>query len=221
MTTFAELQTKVARAIADVDNQVFTSDVVKDMIYQGLAEVGRLAPVMFQEDITPVADQLEYQLQAVDLPNATPEIEVSRVEVWDTSDTPARFQSLVQPASAQPYRLSEGGWEVWNGTLRIPNRVEDYLVPEDHTIKVWGYRPYVTPTVDADVLECSAEQEQAVLAYIKVEALKALIASRDLFTQWQTRTNNTDVSPASLMNQLSLAEDSWRRKARSILRLRE
>jgi hypothetical protein len=48
-----------------------------------------------------------------------------------------------------------------------------------------------------------------------------LLSSRELFSQWQIRSNNTDVTPAALMNDLSLAQADWRRLSRSMTVLRE
>jgi hypothetical protein len=67
----------------------------------------------------------------------------------------------------------------------------------------------------------SHELETAMRSYCRVEALRRLIVERDLFTQWQTRSNNTDVSPAALMNGLAQAEESWRRTERRLTVLRE
>lgn len=74
---------------------------------------------------------------------------------------------------------------------------------------------------DADVIPFTAGVEEALVLYCYIEALRRLIGNRALFTQWQTRSNNTDVTPAALMNDLNIAQEEWRRKARAILVLRE
>lgn len=75
--------------------------------------------------------------------------------------------------------------------------------------------------VDADVIPFTAGVEEALVIYCYIEALRRLIGNRALFTQWQTRSNNTDVTPAALMNDLNIAQEEWRRKSRAILVLRE
>ena len=62
--------------------------------------------------------------------------------------------------------------------------------------------------------------EQAMLWFIRVEAIELLLGSRDLFTQWQTRSGNTDITVAQLMNQKVNAEQAWQRRSRAITRLR-
>jgi hypothetical protein len=54
-----------------------------------------------------------------------------------------------------------------------------------------------------------------------IEGLRRLISNRTLFAQWQTRSNNTDVTPAALANDLNIALADWARKYRQIFVLRE
>ncbi|MGH2512742.1 MAG: hypothetical protein ACRDGQ_08660, partial [Candidatus Limnocylindrales bacterium] len=110
---------------------------------------------------------------------------------------------------------------VWNGTLRIPYRWEVLIDPTKHVIKVLGYSPWVPLVSDDDVVPFGPAIEQALIVVCYIEALRRLIGNRVLFTQWQTRSNNTDVTPASLYNDLSVSEQDWQRRARHILVMRE
>lgn len=305
--TLGELKTRVAAALQDPSARTFTSAMIGELITAALVEVGRIAPEQFVEDLTPVANQLTYQLRsnefgivsysltgvaatdlftsvahglsagdavrlsgltggtglststtyfviATDLTVdafklstslsgtavnfttdltvgtwahfgagvAVPEIEVMRVEVWDASQAPDTFVTWVHPAATEYARGSDSGWSVWNGTLYLPTRtvlgMAGYEL--DYVIRVWGYSPYSHPDIDSDVIAVSKDIEQAMVWYCKVEALDLLLASRDLFTQWQTRSGNTDMTPAGLMNQRATAEQMWRTRSRSIQRLR-
>jgi hypothetical protein len=222
-TTYSQLQTKVSRALRDESNLTFGTDVVKDMIQAAWAEIDRIAPQRFQEDITPVADTLTYTLRDADFDYAVDEIEVYRVEVWDATSSPHQPFRFVDPASAHPTGLSysQAGWVVWGGILELPNRVVDLIDPDAHVIRVWGYSPWPPVSGDSDVIPFGKEREEALVLYCYIEALRRLIGNRTLFTQWQVQSNNADVSPASLMNDLSLAQEEWRRKQRAIFVLRE
>lgn len=222
MTTYADLTTKVARTLQDPSAKTFTTQLIDDITQASLAVVGRVAPRRFQQDLTPIDNQIDYSLLVADFPDGQAGIEVQRVEVWDGSQTPHLPISFVDPIAAEYSTFSQGGWAVWGSTLSLPRGLALSLVGRAATylIRVWGYAPY--PTLGGtDALPFSKELEEAVVAYSRVEGLQRLNASRDLFTQWQTRSGNTDMSPAGLMNALSQAQEDWRRTARAIAVLRE
>lgn len=223
MSTLATLKVDVARDLRDPSARTFTEDDIEDIIAQGMVEIGRIAPRRFQEDIDLVADALEYQLLTDDFSAAVPEIEVSRVELWDTTQTPNRPVRRLNPMSAEYINFSEAGWFVRDGILEVPSWVPLYVegAEADYLIRVWGWAPYAIMDSDDDVVPLSYEREQALRAFAKSEALRRLLSSRELYTQWQTRSGNTDVSPAALMNDLNLAEESWRRKSRALTVLRD
>lgn len=308
-TTFGALKTRVSTVMQDPDLRTFTEDLVEELVWSALVEVGRIAPEFYTEDIDPVESALAYQLRyapvdvdftaeadtdvitatahgltantrirfteltggtglslyttyyvvqdsltdeefvdgfkvtlalngaVVDITedatadssfrrvgseDAIPEIEVVRVEVWDPTQAPDAYIMTIPPGSKQPISGGDAGWSVWGGILTVPSRIaqsmDQYL--DQYIYRVWGYSPYLMPVADADVIAVSREVEQAMLWFIRLEAIELLLGSRDLFTQWQTRSGNTDITPAQLMNQKSTAEQAWARKSRAIQRLR-
>lgn len=221
--TYGALKTRVAIVLQDPNARTFTDGLLEELILSALAEVGRIAPEEFTEDITPVADQLTYVVRSSDFSAvATPEVEVMRVEVWDASVAPEAFVSKVPAAAHTTSGGQDSGWYVWNGTLYMPTRVVKALegYEADYVIRLWGYSPYVEPVDDADVVAVSPAIEQAMIWFCRLEAIDLLLASRDLFSQWQTRSGNTDTSLAGLMNQRSIAEQAWARRSKAIQRLR-
>lgn len=223
-TTYAELQAKVSDAIQDPSNATFTVDTIKAMIDAAWAEVSRIAPQRFQEDIDPIADTVAYQLLTAQFPGgAVDEVEVQKVELWDTSGSRPRPFRFIEPMSAHPAGLSytQAGWFVWAGLLSLPDRAVDMIDVTRHIIRVWGYAPWPLLVNDNDVVPFGNDREQAVILYCYVEALRRLVGNRVLFTQWQTRSNNTDVSMASLMSDLNLAQEEWRRRSKAIFVIRE
>lgn len=225
MGTYGDLQTKVSRVLQDPDNATFDVPTIKDMIAAAWAEISRIAPERFQEDLDPVADALTYQLRTADFDDPVDDIEVQRVELWDGSVTPAKALRQIEPQSAHPMGLSysQAGWVFWAGLLELPNRVVDMIAghESDYLIRVWGYSPWPPVEADEDVVPFGAGLEEALVLYCHIEALRRLINNRALFTQWQTRSNNTDVTPAALMNDLNIAQEEWRRRSRAIFVFRE
>lgn len=152
--------------------------------------------------------------------NALQSIELRRVEVFDATTSPASSMGVMQPNSAEYVSGSESGWDFWNGSLTIPYRIFTGLSTSSNFVRVWGWAPYDRLTSDTQVTDLSNELEEAVVIYSRIEGFRALLQDRDLFTQWQTRSHNTDTSPAAVMNALNLAQDDWRHLARSLLVLR-
>lgn len=223
-TTYLELQGKVSDAIQDPDNETFTVPTVKAMIDAAWAEISRIAPWRFQEDIDPLANTTAYQLLVASFPGgAVDEVEVQKVELWDTSGSRSKAWRFIEPMSAHPTGLSysQAGWFVWGGILNLPDRAVDLIDITKHLIRVWGYSPWPAVSADGDVVPFGQDREQSLILYCYIEALRRLTGNRVLFTQWQTRSNNTDVSMSSLMSDLNSALEEWRRRSRAIFVVRE
>jgi hypothetical protein len=218
VTTFAELKTAVSRDIRDPDNETFVAADVADLINGGIAEVSRFAPRLFQEDITPVVGDFKYHLLAE---AADSSVEVRRVEVWDTTTDPERPIAHVPPGSESLLNASEAGWDLWAGWLWLPYTYAAFLDPAAHMIKVWGYAPYTQLVADDDVTDLSVDAQWAVREFAAYTAYDRLVAQRSLYTQWQTAANNADISPAGLMNALSIWQQKWERRRKQLLVLRE
>jgi hypothetical protein len=221
-TTYGELKTRIAAVLLDPDGKTFTAAaLLPQLAIAGLVEVGRILPMQYTEDIDTVANQLSYTLASDLFSIAEPQVEVVRVEVWDPTTDPESLIYAVQDAGAQ-WASSDSGWSNWGGTLYLPTRVVRGLQGHEGTyvLRVWGYAPYETPSADEDVIPLSQAAEEAVVKYARLEGLELLLADRDLFSQWQARSGNTDISPAGLMSQLSQAREDWRRYSARILQLR-
>lgn len=221
MTTFSEFRDTVSVALRDPSKVTFSDDVLKLMANAALAEIGRAAPSRFTESITLVDGTSTYQILESDFAGvAIPEIEVIRVELWDGSTSPHTPVGLIQPADQGYVNYSQTGWKVWDGMLEVPYWVPA-LASSGYYMRVWGYAPYPAMSADADVLPVSFEREQAMITYCRLEAVRRLLSDRELFTQWQAGAQNTDVSPAALMNIMSVISDEWRRTKRELMVLRE
>ena len=221
--TFGVLKTELAEALRDPNSRTFTDSDLGRMVNTALMEIGRILPLPFQEDITPTVDTLEYVLQSNEFGgDPQPEVEVMHVELWDGTTLPATRIAVIQPAHSEYTPDRESGWTNWGGTLTLPRRVWSAIdgLEDDRTIRVWGYAPYPELTDDDDVANISSTAKWALISRAQVEAYRRLHNERDLFSQWQTRSGNTDISPASLASMLNSAAEEWRRQSRALLRLR-
>jgi len=221
-STFGALKTEVSEALRDPDLSVFDDAAVGRLVNVGVSEVSRLAPAHFIEDITPVEDELDYIILEDVFSAATPEIEVMRVELVDTSQTPEMLLMKVPGSSGVSGADSEAGWTNWGGTLHIPRRIWSLVDghESDYVYRVQGYAPYAQMSADDDVFGGSDELKWAIVQYAQLVAVRRLIAERELFKQWQARSGNSDITPASLMGDYSRQNDEWRTMKRDLYRPR-
>lgn len=221
-TTYGALKTRIQTVLKDPDAKTFTSTLLDELAVAALVEVGRIIPMQYTEDITPVAYQIPYLLGTALFFEGEADIEPMRVEVWDPTTLPETLVYAVNSAAGEQAFEGDTGWSYWGGYLSLPTRIVRGLSGYESTyvIRVWGYAPYAIPASDDDVVPTTAQAEQACIKFARVEGLEMLNNDRDLFTQWQTSSGNSDISPAGLMNQLSQARADWRSYSRLIGRLR-
>jgi len=197
------LQAAISRDIHDASNKTFSTNEVNDLINMGIAELNQLQPVEYLDDVALTADIFTYTLDTrVD--------QVIRVELWRDS---VFYRQL--PAKDGN---SLSGWDFFGLTLLLPTNT----VFDDSTdqLRVYGYRGRDPLTDDADVAEIDLEGETLIRAYAQFAVFERLISSRSLFQQWQTNSNNTDVSPTQLWNFANLYASVWRDMRMRMKRLR-
>jgi hypothetical protein len=220
MTSLGTLKTNLARDLMDPDGLTFSDAVLGDLISAGLADIGRIAPFPYQEDITVTADTLTYQLASDYFVSPERDVEVVRVEVWDETTTPMTFVTRLTPLATGYANQSDAGWTVWNGTLYLTNSMEAALVVGQHILRLWGYIPYPPVSADDDEIDLPSALEQALREYGQMKGYARLSNSRALFTQWQTASNNSDISFASLLNLKAEASQQWERRRRQLYEMR-
>ena len=213
MATFATLLVTLATELRDPSNLVWSSTMLGRFINKALMDVGRVAPAQFAEQVNATTDALEYTLT-----NGSEWVEVTRVEVWDVAASPDAFVRLLRPLSNEYNIQTPTGWFVWIGKLYISASQAAELVTGTHVLKVWGYAPYAEAS--GSTAMPTGEKEHAIIEGARVQAYKSLIASRNLFTQWQAQGISSDLSIAALMSELANAQDEYRRLLRSITTLR-
>jgi hypothetical protein len=222
-STFSDLKSEVSEMLRDPDLLTFDDAACGRLVNMAVAEVSRIAPLHFQEDITPVEDTLDYTLRSDYFSSeVNADIEVARVELWDGSTTPSTRLAVLPSAASGYVNDSETGWSNWGGTLHIPRRIWSIVDGHeaDYLYRVWGYSPYAAMTSDSDVFEGSEELKWAVVRFAQREAVRRLMNERDLFTQWQTRSGNTDITPGGLASDYNRLTDELRMMKRELYRHR-
>jgi len=202
--TLVDLRGRVARDLRDPQLLTFATADIDDFINFGIAEVNRVYPLEGIEEV---------DIEDVTITEyATLLTSVWRVEVWRNGE----FNMRLTPNDADS---SRGGWEIWNGNLSFPS-LKNYLNADTDIIRLWGYRERDTLTAEDDVLESDIDAELGVRTYAAQQGYSRLISDRSLFQQWQTQSNNSDVSPTQLNGMYAMRVGEWDTLRNRIRRIR-
>lgn len=200
--TRSALRTSISRDIRDTTNATFAAADVDDLINMAIVELNRLSPKDYVDDVALVADTFTYTLTLVD--------SLFRVELWRDS-----AYSYQVPESDGD---SSTGWDYFDGDLRLPTNMN--FDDSQDALKVWGYAIRDALTDDADVADVNLEGEMLVRLYCQYTCFQRLNTSRALYQQWQTDSNNTDVSPTQLLGMANVYSREWRDARNRARRLR-
>jgi len=207
--TLTVLQAALAADLRDPNNRTFALTDLTRLLNDGLVEVNRVYPDHFTEDITVVAATSSY---------ATRFTSVYRVELWET----AGMLTVV------PFGEGYSSWDGWdlqgqNLVLPAPFCTAEFIALHPGLkIKVSGYgrRQKFDGNSPSASTGLDSEAELGVRWFAAYRGFMSLMSDRSLYTQWQTQSNNSDVSMPMLLNLVSTASQQWERHKASIKVLR-
>ena len=205
---FDDLRDAVASDLRDPLHKAFTDTQIGDLVNEGIAELNRLRPLERIESLPLVEGSKAYAttLQGVFLVEGKRQGEPA---YWPIPETD--YAAGVG---------SQGGWTLFGGFLVLPGLMTP-LDPDVDDIRVWGYRDRNELVADSDVPQfIDLTDEQAVRSYARYTALEMLLHDRALFQQWQTQTNNSDISATQLLQAASTLQGQWDTLRKRVARLR-
>ena len=224
--TVAELAAKVRRALRDGAGNVFGAEEITDFINAGLAELSAARPleatvVISDED---GLDGIDADPDAITVADLDAIWSVEFIGLDGTS-----YEGLATLLSPNDGGTNwTNGWDFVGGTLVLPPQTVRWLaeawaldVPTHH-VRVRGYRHRRrVDDPDTDVAEIvNLPEEQAVVYMAQKAGFEALLNDRALFQQWQTSTNNTDISPNQLTGMVMGAQQNWERLRKHLYLIR-
>jgi hypothetical protein len=199
------LFTAVSRDLRDEANKTFTKPMVIDLINEGIAELNRIRPIEQVVELDPA----DWPYFSVNLDN------VFLVE-WQNEEA-YPFQTV--PEGDRGDTGTQGGWDFFGGVLYMPGAMTPPALTAG--VRAWGYGTREPLLADADQAGFQdASDEQAVRAYARYTAAEMLLHERALFGQWQTQSNNTDVSPTQMLQITSTLQQEWGDLRKRLTRLR-
>lgn len=198
------LRESISRDLHDPENETFSTTEINDLINMGIAELNRLCAKEYRADIVLVANTYTYALDStVD--------GLYRVEMWKDAAYYFTIPRMVDD-------LTTSGWDVFENILYLPRSLSFNATTD--TMTVWGYELRDPAMLDDDVVDCDLDGESLIRAYAQYTCFQRLIMNRALFQQWQTNTNNSDVSATQLLGMASVYANEWRAQRSRVRRLR-
>lgn len=204
---YITLRAAVASDLRDDAYKTFTEAQIGDLINEGIAELNRVRPIERVDVIALTVGGTSYPvtLQSAFL-----------VEAKRTFD-PAWWPI---PESARLDAGTQDGWDLFGGRLTLPGGMFP-LDPTTSSVRVWGYGERDNLVADTDVPEfLDGTDEEGVRCYARWRALEMLLHDRTLYQQWQTQTNNSDISTTQLLQTASSYQQEWTNLRKRLARLR-
>lgn len=197
--TLSDLYERVGRDLRDPSHTTLGLDFLTDYINDGIAELNQLKP-----------HQLRFEVSDIVGLEGLPFSQVWKVEVVRAD---GYGQQVIPPNNDAV--LYQNGWTYYARSLALSQTALRYLAQgfDDNSLilRVYGYTERDPLVADTDIFDGGFEDEQLVRRYVKTLGFQALLADRNLYQQWQTQANNSDVSPTQLTNMASQADAEWRR----------
>lgn len=204
MTTLADLETKLARALRDEAHSTWSTTELDDLINAGIFAVSDVAPREIVQTIGTVSAGV-YSYAASSFSFAY------RVDIY----TPSGSYSHTIPHSTDG---PDDGWEFHGNVVYLP---PGWLPDAGSTIRLWGYGAYTQLAASSSTTDLTARAMAAALLYAQIEGYGRLIADRAAFGQWQAEPGNTDTTLLSLNQTYFSLRRRWQEEQRSIRRMRK
>jgi hypothetical protein len=221
--TRVQLRGEVAQDLRDTALTTFLPAEIDDFVNEGIAELNAVKPVEALESY-PV--EVDDGLGNITIDTGSYIVGLS--DIFNVELTVPGVDAIVIPHNANDLIPRErNGWDLFAGRLRLSvywgRVVERYEASYPGTglaISAWGYALRDPLTTDAQVAEFDLEDEHFVRVYARMRGFERLSQDRSLFQQWQTQTNNSDVSATQLTNMAQGSESEISRLRRRMYVIR-
>ena len=208
------LRSRVARDLRDPNNRTFTTAELDDYINGGLVELDMVHPM--EHLLVGIVDWADLSPLPMDY--------VWRVFVVHYGDTGNILREVMVPPNND--EVNEiNGWSLFGGTLKLPgplySELNKCIATGTCELRVHGYRDRNWPGGDNSIVELKDQSEEWFLRqYAMWRGWDALRNDRALFQQWQTQSNNSDVSPTQLTNMAATTESEFGRLRKRMYKIR-
>ena len=207
--TLSALRTIVRRDLRDSGaTPTWSTDELNDMIKWGTQEVSRVRPQETYETASYTAPAVGafFTIDTLTLDA------VYRVDAYNSAG------KLLLTVPFSQVSEANGGWDFIDGKLHMP---QYFVLPNNCTLRVFGYKHYTQPTTDASSIELDDDGVNAVRSWVAKEAMFMLISDRVRFQQWAVASGASDTNSIQLAQLYSAAQRRWEQTAKAIRRIRK
>lgn len=204
MATLSDLRTYVARDLRDTGNDTWSVAELDDLINQGIDELASFYPREIVSNFATVsAGVVSYA--------ASSYTNIYRIDTYSGSTF---MGTLSHGVGEGP----DSGWELHAGVIWLP---PTFTLPAGYVLRGFGYGAYVQLSASTQTTDLDSTGIWAVRMFAQVEAFAHLIADRAKYQQWQTDSNNTDVTPLALAQLYNSSLGRWARQVRRLRKVRK
>lgn len=207
--TLSALRTIVRRDLRDSGaTPTWSTDELNDMIKWGVQEVSRVRPQETYETASYTAPAVGafFTIDTLTLDS------VYRVDAYNSGG------KLLLTVPFSQVSEANGGWDFIDGKLHMP---QYFVLPNNCTLRVFGYKHYTQPTSDASSIELDDDATNAVRAWVQKEAMFMLISDRVRYQQWAVASGASDTNSIQLAQLYSAAQRRWEQMSKAIRRVRK
>lgn len=204
MATLSDLRTYVARDLRDTSNLTWSTAELDDRINQGIDAIGQFYPKEVVSDFATVA-------ASVSSYSASAFTNIYRIDTYSGTT----YRGSVTHGNGEG---PDSGWELHAGVIWLP---PTFPVATGYVMRGFGYGAYVQLSASTSTTDLDTSGTWAVRVFCQVECFAQLIADRAKFKQWQTDSNNTDVTALGLAQIYSGATSRWAREVQRLRKMRK
>lgn len=205
MATLSDLRTQVSRDLRDTSNATFTTSEVDDLVNQGIDAIASFYPREIVQTVGTVsAGVFSYSVSAFQA--------IYRLDIYTSAGS---YRATLPHAFENN---PNSGWETHGGVLYLP---PSWPLTSGDTLRAFGYGAYTQLSASTSTTDLDTSAQWAVRVFAQAEAFQRLMNDRAKFQQWQSDSNNTDVSIVQLASVMSQARQRWRDEKQRLRRLRK
>ena len=204
-TSLSDLRTYVAQDLRDTGNATWDTNEIDALVNQGIDALADIYPKEIVQTVATVAAST-YSYAAASFTN------IYRLDIYSSAGS---YGGILPCGTGED---ANSGYELHGGVLYLPAL---YSLTAGTTLRAFGYGRYIQLSAASSVTDLDASGIWAVRVFCQAKAFGRLLSDRAQFQQWQSNSNNTDVTAIGLAQLWQSARAEWRDERARLRRVRK